>query len=393
MKFLQEMIAKKRAGIDPAEAPQGDFEDDLEMAGQDADVSDAAEDAEEADAPNELFDDGAYEWDIEGAEDQSIPAPEAANDGTPGAWDGEDEVDADVNAGVANVLREMAARAKDEPEAETVEQAPKAAPVSIQENVEKLKIQRKIWDMEQEAKDSEATADDAFDDLDDDYEDDFDDFEDDLEPAAKAPTEERFTPPVEANPIVAPVAAAPAQPAAEPAAVEAAKPRVGRVKTRLLGFHKPGESNSDPIAAAAQKQGDAPAEVAVVEAHTMFPVGWIMVMEGPGRGASFTLTAGVSKIGRGEDQAVRLDFGDNSISRDNHAAIAYDEEQRTFFIGHGGKANLVRLNDMPVLSTEALEDGDLVRIGETSLRFLALCGPEFAWEDEEEADHPNEAAE
>ncbi len=378
MKFLQEMIAKKRAGIDPAEAPQGDFEDDLEMAGQDADVSDAAEDAEEADAPNE---------------DQSIPAPEAANDGTPGAWDGEDEVDADVNAGVANVLREMAARAKDEPEAETVEQAPKAAPVSIQENVEKLKIQRKIWDMEQEAKDSEATADDAFDDLDDDYEDDFDDFEDDLEPAAKAPTEERFTPPVEANPIVAPVAAAPAQPAAEPAAVEAAKPRVGRVKTRLLGFHKPGESNSDPIAAAAQKQGDAPAEVAVVEAHTMFPVGWIMVMEGPGRGASFTLTAGVSKIGRGEDQAVRLDFGDNSISRDNHAAIAYDEEQRTFFIGHGGKANLVRLNDMPVLSTEALEDGDLVRIGETSLRFLALCGPEFAWEDEEEADHPNEAAE
>ena len=79
---------------------------------------------------------------------------------------------------------------------------------------------------------------------------------------------------------------------------------------------------------------------------------------------------------------MRLNFGDTSISRDNHAVVAYDDEQRKFFLGHGGKANLVRLNDMPVLATEPLADADLIRIGETTLRFVALCGPEFSWEDE-----------
>ena len=76
---------------------------------------------------------------------------------------------------------------------------------------------------------------------------------------------------------------------------------------------------------------------------------------------------------------MRLDFGDNSISRENHAAIAFDAEQNVFFIGHGGKANLVRCNNMPVLSTQALSAGDRIRIGETTLRFVPLCGGDFSW--------------
>ncbi|MEM9342575.1 MAG: FHA domain-containing protein [Pseudomonadota bacterium] len=144
----------------------------------------------------------------------------------------------------------------------------------------------------------------------------------------------------------------------------------GRVKTRLLGFHKPDEANADPISAAKAKEAD-----------TRFAVGWIVVVKGPGRGASFTLNSGASTIGRGDDQTVRLDFGDTSISRENHAVVAYDDEQKRFFIGHGGKANLVRLNDMPVLSTEPLHHGNIIRIGETSLMFVALCGDDFSWTD------------
>ena len=113
----------------------------------------------------------------------------------------------------------------------------------------------------------------------------------------------------------------------------------------------------------------------------MFPVGWIVVQEGPGRGAGFSLHAGVSLIGRGEDQAVCLDFGDNSISRDNHASIAFDDESGQFFFGHGGKSNIVRLNGKPVLSTEELSHGDTIKIGETTLRFQALCGADFSWKE------------
>ena len=107
----------------------------------------------------------------------------------------------------------------------------------------------------------------------------------------------------------------------------------------------------------------------------------MVVVEGPGRGASFALMSGVSQIGRGEDQTVRLDFGDTSISRNNHAAVAYDDEQTKFFLGHGGKSNLVRKNGMPVLSTEELANGDTIRIGETTLKFIAMCGEEFRWSD------------
>lgn len=153
--------------------------------------------------------------------------------------------------------------------------------------------------------------------------------------------------------------------------------RQGRVKTRLLGFNAGQDSEADPIASNAE---------ATAAAFTKFPLGWLIVTDGPGRGAAFTIFSGVSKIGRGKDQTVALDFGDNSISRDNHAAIAFDAAQKSFFIGHGGKANLVRRNDRPVLSTEELAAGDKITIGETVLRFVPLCGPDFVWEDTGEGD-------
>lgn len=160
----------------------------------------------------------------------------------------------------------------------------------------------------------------------------------------------------------------------QPATGRSGARRAGRVKTRLLGFDSSAGANADPF-----ESGQAAPTAAVVR----FPVGWIVVVGGPGRGASFTLFNGVSAIGRGDDQPVKLDFGDTSISRTNHAVVAYDSEQRKFFLGHGGKANIVRLNGKPVLSTEELNHDDLIRIGETTLRFLALCGADFDWADEE----------
>lgn len=179
-----------------------------------------------------------------------------------------------------------------------------------------------------------------------------------------------------------PSAAAPAAPVSQDG--EMPRRKAGRVKTRLLGFHGSDDPKRDVFENTTEKM--------TPNTPTMFPVGWIIVVEGPGKGASFPVLSGASKIGRGDDQTIRLDFGDMSISRDNHAAVAYDDEQRKFFLGHGGKANLVRLNDTPVLSTEPLSDGDKIRIGETTLRFVALCGPDFGWDAEDEANHRNAAS-
>lgn len=155
--------------------------------------------------------------------------------------------------------------------------------------------------------------------------------------------------------------------------------RSGRVKTRLLGFEHSSGHTTDIF--------DRPATTQPVRG-AQFPVGWIVVVDGPGRGASMALLTGVSQIGRDEDQAIQLDFGDTSVSRKNHAAIAYDEETRCFFVGHGGKSNLVRLNGKPLLSTEPMKDGDTLTIGETRLRLVALCGQAFSWTDVDAAAEP-----
>jgi hypothetical protein len=143
-----------------------------------------------------------------------------------------------------------------------------------------------------------------------------------------------------------------------------------RNQTRLLGFNDTAE---DVVSAFDS------AEKVTPTARAQFPVGWVLVSDGPGRGECFTLEAGMSQIGRAEDQAIQLDFGDNSISRVNHAAIVYDANTHTFTLGHGGKKNIVRLNGSPVISNETMTTGDEVKIGETTLRFVALCTEEFNW--------------
>ncbi|WP_246057682.1 FHA domain-containing protein [Arenibacterium halophilum] len=160
-------------------------------------------------------------------------------------------------------------------------------------------------------------------------------------------------------------------------ATPAPRPSAGRVRTRLLGFTGgEGHLPRDPV----ETSRDAAVSAAIGKPPRVeFPVGWIVVARGPGRGAHFALASGVSLIGRGDDNSVCLDFGDTAISRQNHAAIAYDDEAKAFYLGHGGKSNIIRLNGRPVLSTEEMHNGDEIRIGETVLKLVALCGADFTW--------------
>ncbi len=169
------------------------------------------------------------------------------------------------------------------------------------------------------------------------------------------------------------------RPAAAPAPTKAPS-RARRTKTRLIGF----ESSSGVVDLFDSTPAAAPTK------RAKFPVGWAIVVDGPGRGECFSLEAGMSQIGRGEDQAIQLDFGDNAVSRTNHAAIVYDSETHSFLLGHGGKSNLVRLNDKPVISNEDLKDGDMIRIGETTLRFIPLCSPEFNWADQKSSEEESD---
>ena len=82
----------------------------------------------------------------------------------------------------------------------------------------------------------------------------------------------------------------------------------------------------------------------------MYPTGWLVIKDRDRVAARpLPVMRGVSQIGRGGDQTIALDFGDMAISRQHHAAIAYDPASHQFHVGHGGKSNLVRLNGKPLL--------------------------------------------
>ena len=143
--------------------------------------------------------------------------------------------------------------------------------------------------------------------------------------------------------------------------------RAGGVQTRLL---RPGSGAPDA--------GDgSPGEDAMSDPV----VGWLVVTEGPGKGRVCPLGYGSNSLGRGEGSRVRLDFGDDRISREGHATLTYDSRGRKFYLQHGGGKNLTYLGDEPVLVPAALEAMQEFSIGGTTLRFVPFCGPDFDWQD------------
>lgn len=171
-----------------------------------------------------------------------------------------------------------------------------------------------------------------------------------------------------------------------------------RPKTRIHGFDpappemgKEGammEMVDEMMSDAAMDEEEAPGAMmqddkmpAADMAMMMHPTGWLVITAGPGRGAGFALGSGLTSIGAGAENGIVLAFGDPAISAAPHLYVAYDPEHRSFHVAHAGQTELVRKNDAPVLTAEPLVHGDTLRIGATTLRFSALCGPEFDWSD------------
>ena len=141
-----------------------------------------------------------------------------------------------------------------------------------------------------------------------------------------------------------------------------------RVKSRLMNY---GQLD----AVLDELEGDGARVVGTVSR----PVGWLVVIEGPGTGAWFTLQSGLTKIGRGPDQTVSLNYGDTAISRTTHASLAYEPADHRFRLGVGKCENDILVNGTPVHETTDLRHGDLITVGETTLRLAAFCDDRFAW--------------
>ena len=131
---------------------------------------------------------------------------------------------------------------------------------------------------------------------------------------------------------------------------------------------------------AEQARPTSPAINAPLNAPSGPVVGWLAIIAGPGRGEILRLGYGINDIGSGPNARIRLNFGDPTIAPENHAAIIYATRSRRFYLAQSAAAE-TRLNGQPVQESVELTSGDTVGFGQTQLRFVPLCGPDFDWRD------------
>lgn len=153
------------------------------------------------------------------------------------------------------------------------------------------------------------------------------------------------------------------------------RPKVNR--TTLIERPQSGTRLATPGPAAAADEARATGAGPAADAGPV--VGWLVVVEGPGRGRSVELGYGMNIVGRGADNRIVLNFGDDQISTDDHFRIAYDGTNRRFHLVPGRGTNLVYLAGGPLLSPVPLDSHAEIRVGGTALRFVPLCGDAWAW--------------
>lgn len=108
-------------------------------------------------------------------------------------------------------------------------------------------------------------------------------------------------------------------------------------------------------------------------------VGWLVVLDGPGKGKSHELHPGLNSIGRGKDCDVTLSGADDSVSEDGKIGIGYEYQGHSFAFVNRGSKNPPFLNGKPIWTEAVLEDGDTLNIGETTLIFVPFCDKSRNW--------------
>ncbi|MGH7907549.1 MAG: FHA domain-containing protein [Candidatus Binataceae bacterium] len=108
-------------------------------------------------------------------------------------------------------------------------------------------------------------------------------------------------------------------------------------------------------------------------------VGWLVCIAGPDRGRDYRIHGEKNFIGRSPSMDIAL-AGDDSVSREKHAAIAFDPKKRGFWLLPGDASGLVYLNEQLVNTPSGLKARDIIELGKTKLMFWPFCDDKFHWD-------------
>lgn len=109
-------------------------------------------------------------------------------------------------------------------------------------------------------------------------------------------------------------------------------------------------------------------------------VGWLVCVDGPAKGRDYRIHTQKNWIGRATHMDICIS-GDNCISAEEDAFIAYEPKKKFFHFVPGKGRNLMYLNDDVLLTPVQLNPYDILTIGQTKLMFVPLCGERFNWDD------------
>lgn len=154
-------------------------------------------------------------------------------------------------------------------------------------------------------------------------------------------------------------------------------------KTEAAGYSTAGAEKHETVAPGSyNRRNDKNKTVAIVQARMNIQpvVGWLVCIEGPDMGKDYRLYDKQNTIGRSERMDVFIEH-DKTVSRDNHARLAYDSRHRVFTLIPAESTNNIYLNDEPVYAPIKISAYDCVEFGQSKFLFVPFCGSRFNWED------------
>ena len=108
-------------------------------------------------------------------------------------------------------------------------------------------------------------------------------------------------------------------------------------------------------------------------------VGWLVCFDGPEKGKDFRIYGRNNTVGRSEKMDICIK-GDPTISRENHARLAYDEKHNAFHLVPAESTNTIYLNEEPVYVPTKLSEYDVIEFGDCKLVFVPFCNERFTWQ-------------
>jgi hypothetical protein len=136
---------------------------------------------------------------------------------------------------------------------------------------------------------------------------------------------------------------------------------------------------SAPLEVETPEEEDGGHTIAIVKKKTGIDpvVGWLVCTEGVEKGRDYRLHSEKNWIGRSESMDITIK--DPSISRENHAAVAYDPRRETFEIRPGEVRGMVYVNGQEAANSLDLSPYDRIELGDSKFVFVPFVGGNFNW--------------